>query len=110
MTIDVKAQLDELHKISDEQWERYRKLLPESDDVSLVVLKGHLIIEEMLYSIAQEHCAYPNSLERANLTSLSCLMSYRRWSNCPLALGAGRRSTFLTPYGTRLFITLNLKN
>lgn len=68
MAIDVKTQLDELNKVSDEQWERYRQLLPKSDDVSLVVLKGHLIIEEMLYSIVEEHCANPSPLADARLS------------------------------------------
>ena len=68
MATDVKTQLDVLHKISDEQWERYRQLLPKSEDVSLVVLKGHLIIEEMLYGIAEEHCADSAPLAAARLS------------------------------------------
>lgn len=68
MSADVKKQLDELHRISQEQWDHYRQMLPKSDDLSLVVLKGHLIIEEMLYAIAQEHCANPAALEKAKLS------------------------------------------
>lgn len=68
MTADVKGQLDELHRISENQWARYQAMLPKSDDVSLVVLKSHLIIEEMLYAIAVEHCANPDELAKARLT------------------------------------------
>ncbi|MBI3810187.1 MAG: hypothetical protein HY284_06985 [Nitrospirae bacterium] len=84
MAKDVKAQLDELHKISDEQWERYRQLLPKSDDVSLVVLKGHLIIEEMLYAVAQEHCANPESLVKAKLTFAQLLHVVRALVKLPI--------------------------
>lgn len=66
--MDVKAQLDELQKNSDQQWERYRQLLPQSDDVELVVLKGHLIIEELLYAVVQEHCANPDAVIKAKLS------------------------------------------
>ncbi|GAA4868985.1 hypothetical protein [Luteimonas vadosa] len=68
MAAKVKEQLDELHRISEDQWARYQQMLPTSDDVSLVVLKGHLIIEEMLYAIALEHCAKPDELAKARLT------------------------------------------
>lgn len=68
MTAEVKEQLDELHRISEDRWARYQQMLPKSDDVSLVVLKGHLIIEEMLYAIAVVHCANPDELTKARLT------------------------------------------
>jgi hypothetical protein len=48
--------------------DRYAKYLPETDDPTLVVLKGHLVIEELLHSLAAGHCANPNSLAKARLT------------------------------------------
>jgi len=82
--MDAKTQLDQFHKISDEQWDRYRQLLPKSDDTSLVVLKGHLIIEEMLYAIAQEHCADPESLVKAKLTFSQLLYVVRAVVKLPI--------------------------
>lgn len=84
MVTDVAAQLDELHKISDEQWERYRQLLPKSEDVSLVVLKGHLIIEEMLYSIAEKYCANPKPLADARLSFAQLLHVVQALIKLPL--------------------------
>jgi hypothetical protein len=68
MPIDVKAQMDELFKASEERSDRYLALLPRTGDVSLVVLKGHLMIEEMMIAIAANHCPDPDELAKARLT------------------------------------------
>ncbi|MDQ8023114.1 MAG: hypothetical protein REI94_14855 [Moraxellaceae bacterium] len=47
---------------------RYAKYLPKTDDPTLVILKGHLIIEELLHSLATGHCPNPESLTKARLT------------------------------------------
>lgn len=68
MSKPLDQQLDELNRIGEERWERHRALLPKTDDVSLVVLKGHLIIEEMLYALLEEQCVDTESLEKARLS------------------------------------------
>ena len=68
MAIDVKAQLAELFAAADKKTERYGELMPATDDVALVVLKGHLIIEEMLFEIAANHCSDPEELKKAKLS------------------------------------------
>jgi hypothetical protein len=49
-------------------WGRYATFLPDTDDVSLVVLKGHLILEELLLALVERHCFNPNSLAKARLS------------------------------------------
>ena len=68
MPIDADQQLNELYAAQERETDRYSALLPKTDDVSLVVLKGHLIIEEMLFEIAASHCAIPKELENAKLS------------------------------------------
>ena len=68
MPIDVDKQLDELFEAQDQRSARYSEMLPKTDDVALVVLKGHLIVEEMLFAIAAAHCARPAELEKAKLS------------------------------------------
>lgn len=46
----------------------YKKLLPDTDDLTLMVLKGHLILEEMLFALVGEHCAKPEHLDGARLS------------------------------------------
>ena len=65
---EVKAQLDEFFAKATAKQEQYRKLLPKTGDVSLVILKGNLIIEEMLFEIAASHCAVPEELAKTRLS------------------------------------------
>jgi|TARA_B100000700_G_scaffold8263_1_gene8657 hypothetical protein len=81
---DIKKQLDELGHISDERWERYKELLPETEDVELVVLKGHLIVEEMLYAIAEEHCSDVKAFREARLTFAQLLNVTRAMVKLPV--------------------------
>jgi len=43
--------------------ERFFKHLPETDDLTLLVLKGHLLIEEQLNDALAKCCESPESLE-----------------------------------------------
>ena len=43
--------------------ERYRKHLPETDDVVLLTLKGHLLVEEILDVLIKSSCAEPQHLD-----------------------------------------------
>ena len=49
-------------------WIRIRRLLPRAHDPTLVLLKGHLLIEEQLFAYIATHCRQPKSLEKARLT------------------------------------------
>ena len=52
---------------TEQAFSRYASLIPKTDDLSLIVLKGHLIIEEILYNLLLEHCGRPKHLEKAKL-------------------------------------------
>ena len=47
--------------------ERYLSLLRQEGDLASVVLRGHLILEELLYCVIQSHCASPEHLGGARL-------------------------------------------
>ncbi|UJJ51046.1 hypothetical protein [Rhodanobacter denitrificans] len=42
--------------------ERFRAHLPDSDDLALITLKGHLLVEEILDDIIAHHCKNPTAL------------------------------------------------
>jgi hypothetical protein len=42
--------------------------LPTEGDLSLIVLKGHLLIEELLHALVQSSVPHPSSLDHANLS------------------------------------------
>ena len=47
---------------------RLVKHLPSLDDTTLIVLKGHLLIEEQLISILESSLRYPKALDETRLT------------------------------------------
>lgn len=47
--------------------ERFRAHLPDSSDLALITLKGHLLVEEILDDIIALHCKKPSALSEANM-------------------------------------------
>ena len=47
---------------------RFLKLLPHGQDLALVILKGHLLIEEQIKPIISERVKKPEALSDARLT------------------------------------------
>lgn len=45
---------------------RYDKHMPKTDDLSLIVLKGHLLVEEALYALADSALPHPQHLKKIN--------------------------------------------
>jgi hypothetical protein len=84
MAIDVMTQLDELFAKQEVRSKQYQALLPKSGDLSLVVLKGHLIIEELLFELAAIHCADRAELEKAKLTFAQLLHVVQALVKLPL--------------------------
>lgn len=68
MEPEWKAELDEVVKAMESSVLRYESLMPDTDDLTLMVLKGHLVIEEQLFLIAQQYCALPEHLEKVRLS------------------------------------------
>jgi len=54
---DVKKHLD-----------RFQRLFPKTDDFSLIILKGHLLIEEIINRIFDSKCQHPEFFEKAKLS------------------------------------------
>ena len=48
-------------------FEKFKKLMPRSEDASLVILKLHLLVEEQVRAFVDERIAHPQALEAAKL-------------------------------------------
>lgn len=46
---------------------RLLRHLPAQSDMTLVVLKGHLLVEELLHDVVQSRLVHPGAIEKANL-------------------------------------------
>jgi hypothetical protein len=57
-------------------FQRYGQHMPKTDDVTLIVLKGHLLIEEALGDLAEQVLPHPEYLGKANLSfhKLACVV------------------------------------
>ncbi|VEE62934.1 Uncharacterised protein [Shewanella putrefaciens] len=66
--MEKEFRLEEIFKEHDARSQALLKLFPETEDLTIIVLKGHLIIEEALYTILQTHCNYPEYLDEARLS------------------------------------------
>lgn len=55
---------------------RYDEHMPEDDDISLIVLKGHLLIEEMLLDLASLALEHPEYIKKVRLSfhELACMV------------------------------------
>ncbi|WP_144007160.1 hypothetical protein [Pelomonas sp. KK5] len=78
------SQFERIFQERHERAERYSGLLPETDDVTLTVLKGHLVVEELLYAIAEEHLENPQYLSKARLSFAQLLYVVRALNFIPL--------------------------
>jgi hypothetical protein len=47
--------------------ERMASLMPSQDDLTLVVIRGHLLVEEQLWSALKAHVHHPQAIEDAQL-------------------------------------------
>ena len=54
--------------VTNKLWDRIKRLLPRSHDPTLVLLKGHLLVEEQLFAYIVAHCQDATKLEDARLT------------------------------------------
>lgn len=63
-----KSHFERVFEARHEMVQLYSDMLPNTNDVALAVLKGHLVIEELLYALAEEHCPNPEHLSKARLS------------------------------------------
>ena len=59
-------------------------MMPDTNDITLITLKGHLIIEEVLYEILKSHCTFPKYLEKTKLSFAQLANLTRSLINLPL--------------------------
>src|SRR5437660_7092438 len=52
----------------EDSYDRYRRLMPRTQDLTLIVLKGHLLIEEQFDFFLEELSRQPKFLEQTRLT------------------------------------------
>lgn len=50
------------------RYDRAEKYLPETDDMTLITLKGHLLVEEVLEDIVLQYCREPEVLSKIRIT------------------------------------------
>lgn len=67
MTDDFRTRLDRLWASREERDSRLSEILKSEDDLISIVLRGHLVVEELLYSAVAAHCVTPDYLSKANL-------------------------------------------
>jgi hypothetical protein len=54
-------------------YERFKRLMPRSQDLTVILLKGHLLIEEILRAYLEGLTAHPTLLKDIRLTFYQCL-------------------------------------
>lgn len=57
---------------SENDWQRIEQYFPNSADLTLQVLKGHLLVEELLRQIFEQLLAHPEALRGSSGTSFEC--------------------------------------
>ena len=53
--------------------DRIRRLMPKSHDPVILVIKGHLLLEEAMFAVIKTICRRPEALENARLSFLQLL-------------------------------------
>jgi hypothetical protein len=61
------SEIAEIFKEADRRSEKYLALLKREGDLPSIVLRGHLVLEELLYRCLQAHCVSPEHLDAARL-------------------------------------------
>ncbi|MCZ6715347.1 MAG: hypothetical protein O7B29_15515 [Deltaproteobacteria bacterium] len=61
------------HEESREEMKRFSELLPPEGDLELLVLKGHLLIEEGLRALVSREIRYPKALEETHFNFFKIL-------------------------------------
>jgi hypothetical protein len=75
---------DEIADSHKEKSLKFMELLPDTEDLTLITLKGHLIVEEILYFIVLKHCTFPKYLDEARLSFAQLTNLAKAMINIPL--------------------------
>ena len=64
---DFDTRINAIFNAGNERSEKLRALLAAPDDLIALVLRGHLVLEELLFAAAAAHCQDPDHLKAARL-------------------------------------------
>ncbi len=68
----MKTFLQALSQSSYGALERHKRHFPSGAELSLQVLKGHLLVEELVRELVEAHLKDPSALEGSSGTSFNC--------------------------------------
>ena len=80
--------------------ERFKRLIPRSQDCTVILLKGHLLVEEQLQTFVEALVVDPRSLRDARLT-------FHQWFCVGKALDLGTKGNYLWKFVEQLNQTRN---
>ena len=81
--VDGQSEMKGLFTAAESRSDRWTELLKQSDDLVAVVLRGHLVFEEILFRVVQSHCTVPEHLAGARLRFLQLLALTRALEKLP---------------------------
>lgn len=80
---DFRAKLKRLFSSGEERSKRLAEILKSEDDLTSIVLRGHLVLEELVFTAVAAHCVNPDYLKKANLRFPQLLAMLRALEKLP---------------------------
>ena len=72
-----------MSNVQDNQWDRFRRLLPPLQSLELLILRGHLLVEEEFRGFLRAHCKHPEELGAARLSFVQMIQLTRAIGGWP---------------------------
>ena len=72
--MDVNELIIKWHEKRKENAERFKRCFPESDDLMVIVLRGHLLVEEYIDNLNKHYFHYPKYYYKANFNFYNKLL------------------------------------
>jgi hypothetical protein len=69
---------------ANERSDRVKQLLGKTDDLASLVLRGHLVLEELLFAAVEAHCQQPKHLTKARLRFPQLVLLLRALEKIPV--------------------------
>jgi uncharacterized protein YutE (UPF0331/DUF86 family) len=82
--IDFEKRIEAISEIRSQRSSRYLAILEESEDLTALILKGHLVVEELLTSGIEAYCQDVDQLKKANLRFAQKLPLLRALERLPV--------------------------
>ncbi len=78
---------NDIDKNKEEPWKRFQKHMPRSNDITLIILKGHLLVEQELNDILDIELRYSRALYDVKITFYHRLAIVKSIYGTPLSGG-----------------------